>query len=61
MVVVEESLEQRVEVIVADYVLDLGRRFADLYGDDGPALHGQNCRMTWAGFASAWEASATNR
>lgn len=41
MVVVEESLEQRVEVIVADYVLDLGRRFADLYGDDGPALHGQ--------------------
>lgn len=41
MVVVEQSLAERVEVIVEDYVLDLGRRFAALYGDRGRTLHGE--------------------
>lgn len=39
MVLVEQTLEERVEVIVEDYVLDLGQRFALLYGDQGPARH----------------------
>ena len=39
MVVVEEGLAERVEVILEDYVLDLGRRYAALHGSDGPALH----------------------
>ena len=39
MVVVEQSLPERVEVIVEDYVLDLGQRYLTLYGADGPALH----------------------
>jgi tRNA 2-selenouridine synthase len=41
MVVVEQSLAERVAVIIEDYVLDLGRRFAAVYGERGPALHGQ--------------------
>jgi tRNA 2-selenouridine synthase len=39
MVLVEQTLEERVEVIVEDYVLDLGQRFALRYGDQGPARH----------------------
>jgi tRNA 2-selenouridine synthase len=41
MVVVEESLAERVEVIVEDYVVDLGRRFASLFGERGPAAHSE--------------------
>jgi tRNA 2-selenouridine synthase len=39
MVVVEEGLAERVEVIVEDYIVDLGQRYAALHGTDGPALH----------------------
>ncbi len=39
MVVVEESLEQRVDVVIDDYVLDLGRRFAEVHVDAGPQAH----------------------
>jgi tRNA 2-selenouridine synthase len=39
MAVVEESLAQRVEVIVEDYVLDLGERFAAAYGAAGTLRH----------------------
>jgi tRNA 2-selenouridine synthase len=39
MVIVEQTLEERVEVIVEDYVLDLGRRFARAHGAQGPARH----------------------
>lgn len=41
MVVVEQSLAERVDVIVEDYVLDLGRRFQELHGDRGPVLHSE--------------------
>ncbi len=37
--VVEQTLEERVDVIVEDYVLDLGRRFAVIHGEQGPGLH----------------------
>lgn len=39
MAVVEESLERRVDVIVEDYILDLGARYAALYGAEGPQRH----------------------
>ena len=39
MVVVEQSLAERVQIIVEDYVLDLGQRYAALYGEAGPARH----------------------
>jgi tRNA 2-selenouridine synthase len=39
MAVVEQSLADRVEVIIEDYVLDLGRRFAAEHGEFGPGLH----------------------
>ncbi len=41
MVVVEQTLEERVDVIVEDYVVDLGRRFALLHGDQGLMRHSE--------------------
>ena len=41
MLVVEQSLDERIDVVVADYVLDLGRRYTALYGDDGARLHSE--------------------
>jgi tRNA 2-selenouridine synthase len=41
MAVVEQTLEERVDVIVEDYVLDLGGRFAALHGDLGPLRHSE--------------------
>lgn len=39
MVVVEQSLEERVELVLEDYVVDLGRRYLERYGEEGPGLH----------------------
>ena len=39
MVVVEQSLEERADVVVEDYILDLGRRYWALYAEEGPQLH----------------------
>lgn len=39
MVLVEQSLEQRTEVVVEDYVMDLGRRYHLLYAESGAQLH----------------------
>ena len=39
MLVVEQSLAERVQVVLEDYVLDLGRRYAELHGAEGPPLH----------------------
>ena len=39
MVVVEQTLAERVEVILEDYVVDLGQRFVMIYGEQGPARH----------------------
>ena len=42
IVLIEETLEARVDVLVEDYVVDLGRRFARRHGDeDGPGMHRQ--------------------
>ena len=39
MVVVEQSLEQRVDVVLEDYIVDLGRRYALMYAEAGAKLH----------------------
>ena len=39
LVVLEQSLEERVDVVLDDYIVDLGRRFRDLHGGEGPARH----------------------
>ncbi len=40
MAIVEQSLEERVDVVIEDYIIDLGQRYARRYGDDeGPGLH----------------------
>jgi tRNA 2-selenouridine synthase len=41
MLVVEQSLDQRIDVVLADYITDLGNRFAIAHGDDGPRLHNE--------------------
>jgi len=41
MVVVEQSMAQRIDVVIDDYVLDLGQRFATVHGDEGPKLHAE--------------------
>ena len=39
MAVVEQSLSERVDVIIEDYVVDLGQRYAARHGESGAALH----------------------
>jgi tRNA 2-selenouridine synthase len=39
MVLVEERLESRIDIVLEDYVVDLGRRYALQFGEEGPALH----------------------
>ncbi len=41
IVVVKQSMAQRIDVVVDDYVLDLGRRFTAAHGDEGPVLHAE--------------------
>ena len=41
MAVVEEPLADRIDVVIEDYVLDLGRRYVQLYGEDGQRLHAE--------------------
>lgn len=39
LVVVEEDLPARVEVVLQDYVIDLGKRYLERHGEEGPRLH----------------------
>ncbi|MFT5709618.1 MAG: tRNA 2-selenouridine synthase [Halioglobus sp.] len=39
MVVVEQTMSQRIDIVVEDYVLDLGKRFLIAHGEHGPQLH----------------------
>lgn len=41
LMIVEESLQSRVNVVIEDYIVDLGRRYGELHGEEGPALHAQ--------------------
>ena len=39
LVIIEEDFESRLNILVDDYVLDLGRRFQDKFSDRGPEMH----------------------
>lgn len=39
LVVIEEDFESRINVLVDDYVLDLGRRFQEVFAEGGPERH----------------------
>jgi tRNA 2-selenouridine synthase len=41
LVLVEESIDARIDVVVEDYVLDLGERYRARFGDAGPRTHAQ--------------------
>jgi tRNA 2-selenouridine synthase len=41
MLVVQESLAERIDVVIEDYVVDLGQRFAQLDPGHGPRLHSE--------------------
>lgn len=45
MLAVEQTLEQRVDVVIEDYVLDLGRRYAALHGEDGAQQHSEKLQQ----------------
>jgi len=44
LAVIEETLERRVDVVLADYILDLGRRYALLHGESGAQVHRDKLR-----------------
>lgn len=39
LLVVEQNLAQRIDVLIEDYVVGLGRSYELLYGEEGPQLH----------------------
>jgi tRNA 2-selenouridine synthase len=41
LVLVEEGIDARIDVVVEDYVLDLGARYRERLGDAGPRAHAQ--------------------
>lgn len=41
MLVVEQTLDERIDVVIADYVVDLGRRFLEMHGEAGQRLHSE--------------------
>jgi tRNA 2-selenouridine synthase len=48
LVIVEQSLEQRIDVVIADYVVDLGQRYTLLFGEDGARQHGEKLQSDLA-------------
>ena len=45
MLVVEQSLDERIDVVIEDYVVDLGRRYAEFHGEPGALCIRKNCRQ----------------
>lgn len=48
MLVVEQSLEERIDVVIDDYVVDLGQRYMLSFGEDGARLHGDKLQADLA-------------
>lgn len=48
LLVVEQGLEERIDVVIADYVVDLGQRYTLLFGEDGARLHGEKLQSDLA-------------
>ena len=41
MVLLEQSLDERIDVVIEDYIVDLGGRYQQLYGEQGAQLHAE--------------------
>ncbi len=41
LVVLEHSLEERVDVVIEDYIVDLGERYRQIHGEQGAGLHAE--------------------
>ncbi len=39
LAIIEQNLDERVDVVVEDYIVDLGRRYALRFGEQGPMRH----------------------
>tara|TARA_R110002110_G_scaffold205066_7_gene417155 strand:+ start:298796 stop:299905 length:1110 start_codon:yes stop_codon:yes gene_type:complete len=48
MLIVQQTLEQRIDVVIDDYVVDLGERYTRHYGADGPRLHAEKLQADLA-------------
>jgi tRNA 2-selenouridine synthase len=48
LLIVEESFEQRIDLVIEDYVVDLGRRYLELYAEDGARLHSEKLQSDLA-------------
>ncbi len=48
LLIVEQSFEDRIDVVIEDYVVDLGRRYLELYGEDGARLHSEKLQADLA-------------
>ena len=55
MAVVDESLTSRIQVVLEDYVIDLGNRYAAAFPEDGMERHRTEITgPTWPRFANVW-------
>ena len=45
MVVVEQSLDERIDIVIEDYVVDLGRRYALMFGAAGARMHSEKLQQ----------------
>ena len=41
MLVLEQSIDERVDVVLEDYIVDLGQRYQQVHGEEGALLHAQ--------------------
>jgi tRNA 2-selenouridine synthase len=48
MLIVEQSLDERIDVVIDDYVLDLGSRYVTMHGEEGAALHAEKLQADLA-------------
>ena len=39
MVLLEQSIDERIDVVIEDYIVDLGERYQQLHGEQGAQLH----------------------
>ncbi len=48
LLVLDYSVDERVQVVIEDYIIDLGERFRSAHGVDGPLLHRQRLQSDLA-------------
>ncbi|MEP5569739.1 MAG: tRNA 2-selenouridine(34) synthase MnmH [Halioglobus sp.] len=41
MILLEQSIDERIDVVIEDYIVDLGERYQQLFGEQGAQLHAE--------------------